>query len=225
MNLCMHQLRALVGVVEHGGIRAASRYLHLSQAALTKSLKQLEDDAGVPLLVRSSRGVTLTEAGQRRCTWAQLVTRQLDLAAEELRDAVGDPRGHVGIALTPFVMVQHLGRAFQWFRQRYPVVTVEVVEGLVARALPRLRDGTFDLAIVADAGDLPTGDFHCEAMLTTRQHMVVGADHPVLANPSPQALAALEWVLSGPPDGLKSCRLKAIFARARVTPLERIFAV
>ena len=60
-----HQLKALIGVVEHGGIRAASRRMHLSQAALTKSLRQLEEDAGLALLVRSPRGVVLTEAGKR----------------------------------------------------------------------------------------------------------------------------------------------------------------
>jgi len=59
----LHQLQALVGAVEHGSIRAAARAMHLTQAALTKSLRQLEDDAGVPLLVRGSRGVLLTEAG------------------------------------------------------------------------------------------------------------------------------------------------------------------
>lgn len=63
---------------------AASRQLHISQAALTKSLRQLEEDAGVPLLVRSPRGVSLTEAGQRLFARTRLVTRQLDLVAVEL---------------------------------------------------------------------------------------------------------------------------------------------
>ena len=52
-NLRLHQLKALIGVVEHGGIRAAARQMHLLQAALTKSLRPLEEDAGLALLVRS----------------------------------------------------------------------------------------------------------------------------------------------------------------------------
>ena len=222
MNLRLHQLRALVGVVEYGGIRAASRQLHVSQAALTKSLRQLEEDAGVPLLVRSPRGVSLTEAGQRLLTRASLVTRQLELAEDELREAGGDQEGLVRVALTPYVTVRHLGQAFKWFRGRYPRVLVEIVDGLVARAVPRLRDGSLDLAIVADTGDLPIGEFQAEPVLTARQHIVVRAGHPVLAAPTAQAVASLEWILSGPRDGLKSSRLKAIFARAGATPPERI---
>lgn len=81
---------------------AASRQLHISQAALTKSLRQLEEDAGVPLLVRSPRGVSLTEAGQRLFARARLVTRQMDLADDELRQAAGDPQGQVRVAPTAY---------------------------------------------------------------------------------------------------------------------------
>lgn len=222
VNLRLHQLRALVGVVEHGGIRAAARQLHVSQAALTKSLRQLEEDAGTALLVRSPRGVNLTEAGQRLLARARLITRQLDLAAAELRDAGEQATGHVRAAITPMVAIGHVGEAFRWFRLRFPAVSVELVEGLVARALPRLRDGTLDLAVVADTGDLPSGEFVSQHLLTTRQHLVVRQGHPVLADPSPAALARLEWLLTGPRDGLVSARLRGMFARAGVEPPDRI---
>lgn len=222
MEIKLHQMRALVGVVAHGGIRAAARYLHVSQAALTKSLRQLEDDSGVPLLVRSPRGVNLTEAGQRLFARASLVTRQLDMARSELQEAAGDPLGHVGIALTPYVILKHLGQAFRWFRQRYPKVTVEVVEGLISRTLPRLRDGSLDLAIVAHTSDLPTGEFELQPVLTTTQQVTVRQGHPVLHNPSLQAFSELEWVLSGPPQGLRGERLQAMFARAGTAAPQRI---
>lgn len=222
MDIKLHQLRALVGVVEHGGIRAASRQQHVSQAALTKALRQLEDDAGVPLLVRSPRGVSLTPAGQRLLARAQLVTRQIDLAAGELEHAGSDPRGHIGMALTPYVIVRHLGQAFRWFRQRYPQVTVEIVEGLVVRALPRLRDGSLDFAIVADSLDLPIGEFESRPVYTGAQHVVVRQGHPVLERPDVHALADLEWILSGPRDGVKSARLHALFARAGANAPKRI---
>jgi len=116
----LHQLQALVGAVEHGSIRAAARAMHLTQAALTKSLRQLEDDAGVPLLVRGSRGVLLTEAGQRLHARAQLVTRQIALARDELRQTRGDEDGEVRAGLTPYLMLTVLGDTFHWFRKRYP---------------------------------------------------------------------------------------------------------
>ena len=222
MDLRLHQLRALVGVAEQGGIRAAARHLHISQAALTKSLRQLEDVAGVTLLLRSARGISLTEAGQRLLARAHLVTQQIELAGEELRQTEGGQQGRLRVALTPYLILQHLGPLYREFRQHYPQVTLEFVEGLASRVLPRLRDSTLDMAAVADIGDLPHGEFTATPMFTLRQHFVVRQRHPVLRSPTPAALARLEWILTGPQDGLKSDRMKAIFSRAGVTPPEHI---
>lgn len=222
MNLRLHQLQALVAVVDQGGIRAAARHMHLSQAALTKSLRQLEDDAGQALLQRSSRGVHLTEAGQRLLVRARLVTQQLALAEAELQAQGDDWAGELHVALTPYLIMTHLGAAFRWFRQRHPRVAVEVAEGLAARVVPRLRDGSLDLAIVADMGDLPTGEFHMERLCTVAQHLVVRADHPVRAQPTPQALVALEWVITGPQDGFRTARVERLFAQAGLGRPSRI---
>lgn len=216
--LRLHQLKALVGVVEYGGIRAAARAMHISQAALTKSLRQLEEDAGIPLLVRSPRGVVLTPVGQRLYDRAYLVHRQLDLAHDELRQAAGDPRGQVRMALTPFVALQSLGQAFRWFRARYPQVAIEVAEGLMARVLPRLREGSLDFAVVADTGDLPDGEFNRETLLRSEQHIVVREGHPVLVATSIQALSELEWVLTGPSAHWHSERLRHLFEKAGHAP-------
>lgn len=221
MKLRLHQMRALVAAVEHGGIRAAARHLHVTQAALTKALRELEEDAGVPLLVRSSLGVRLTPAGERLHARARLVTRQLELAASELRQDGADGSGSVAVALTPFVTLLYLGPAFRAFRARYPCLSVETTEGLVSRVLPRLRDGSLDLALVADAGDLVGSEFTDELLLSVPQHVVVRAGHPVLADLSLAALSALEWQLTGPRDGLKSARLSAMFERAGAQPPAR----
>jgi DNA-binding transcriptional LysR family regulator len=194
----LHQLQALVGVVEHGSIRAAARAMHLTQAALTKSLRQLEEDAGVALLVRQPRGVTLTEAGQRLHARAQLVTRQLTLAQDELRQSLGDDRGQVRVGLTPYLMLTVLGETFRWFRKRYPRVELRLMEGLVTRVVPALRDGSLDFAIVADSGDVSPQEFHTTPLQKHPQALVVRAGHPVLRQPTVQRLCALEWVLPGP---------------------------
>ena len=185
MNLRFHQLRALVGVVEHGGIRAAARVLNISQAALTKSLRDLEADANLPLLVRSSRGVSLTPAGDKLLARAKLIVRQLDLASDELAQAADAQRGHINVACTPLASIS-----------RYPHVQVNLSEGLIPRALPRLRDGSIDLAFVADTGDLMAGEFTTQAIRSYRQVMVVREGHPVLRRLSAQAVAELEWIVT-----------------------------
>jgi LysR family transcriptional regulator of abg operon len=214
----LHQIQALVAVVEHGSIRAAARELHLTQAALTKSLRLLEEDSGVALLIRKSRGVVLTEAGQRLHARAQLVMRQVALAQDELQQAQGHNEGTVRVALTPYLMLTVLGEAFTWFRKRYPRIQLRLIEGLVARVLPSLRDGTVDFAIVADSGDVTPQEFQSTRLKKDQQTLVVRAGHPVLRQPTAAKLAALEWVLPGPFSQGMDEGLQVMFRQAGVLP-------
>ena len=122
----LQQLHVLLAVVEEGGIRAAARRLHLSQAAVTKSMQTLEEDAGQQLLVRKARGVLLTPAGERLLLRARAIARQVTLAQEELRQAAGEDAGTVRVGVTPFLTLTALGPAFNWFRQRFRQVEVQV---------------------------------------------------------------------------------------------------
>jgi LysR family transcriptional regulator of abg operon len=219
----LHQLQALVGVVEHGSIRATAREMHLTQAALTKSLRTLEEDVGVSLLIRKSRGVVLTEAGQRLHARAKLVTRQITLAHEDLKQSQGEDTGTLRVGITPYLMLTVLGEAFMWFRKRYPKVQLRLVEGLVARVLPSLRDGTLDFAIVADSGEVTHTEFDATRLLKEAQKIVVRQDHTIVGQPASAAkLAALEWVLPGPFANDLDDGLNTMFKLAGVQPPSQI---
>jgi LysR family transcriptional regulator, regulator of abg operon len=209
--------------VEQGGIRAAARALHLSQAAVTKSMRLLEEAAATPLLIRRARGVMLTEAGQRLLARARVISRQVALAQEDLRQAAGDVGGTLRVGVTPFLTLTALGEAFSWFRQRYPNVELQLIEGLMLRVLPRLRDGTLDIAAVAaDVGEIGDDEFNSRRLLRAPQRIVVREGHPVLADPSARALAALEWVLTQPIGGGTQPRIDAMFTLAGVAPPTRV---
>ena len=219
----LQQLEVLVAVVEHGGIRAAARQLNVSQAAVTKSMRLLEQEAGLPLLLRGARGIALTDAGTRLLARARVVSRQVGLAREELRQSVGEDTGSVRVGVTPFITLTKLGQAFSWFRQRYQGVQVQVMEGLMARVLPRLRDGTLDIAVVAaDVGEIQNDEFNCRRILQAPQRIVVREGHPVLADPSARALCALEWVMTQPIATGQQPRIDAMFALAGVAPPTRV---
>ena len=80
-----HRLKALVQVAESGSIRAAARALHLSQSALTKALRELEESVGAELLLRSYKGIEFTEAGTTLLSRARLALSILDKARDEIR--------------------------------------------------------------------------------------------------------------------------------------------
>src|SRR5690606_5127548 len=103
-----HSLRALLAVAETGTIRAAARALNLSQAALTKSLRELETEVGAELLTRSYRGVRLTEAGRILHDRAKVSRQQLETAQAEIRALSGAESGRVAVGVTPMVALSVL---------------------------------------------------------------------------------------------------------------------
>ena len=219
----LQQLEVFVSVVEQGGIRAAARQMQVSQAAVTKSMRLLEEEAGLQLLLRRARGIALTDAGTRLLARARLVSRQVGIAREEMRQMAGENIGTLRVGVTPFLTLTSLGPAFRWFRQRYPGVQIQLIEGLMTRVVPRLRDGTLDIAVVAvDVGEIQDDEFHCRRILQAPQRIVVRAGHPVLADPNAHDLCALEWVLTQPIADGQQPRIDAMFTMAGVAPPQQV---
>ena len=93
----------------------------------------------------------------------------------------------------------------------------------MTRVLPRLRDGTLDIAAVAaDVGEIGDDAFNCQRILQAPQCLVVRAGHPVLADPNAGALCALEWVLTQPLRAGQQPRIDAMFAQAGMAPPTRV---
>lgn len=196
MNLRLHQMRALVAVVEYGSIRSAARALHVSQTALTKSLKQLEEESEVGLLVRNSRGVRLTAAGEKLFVRANLISRQMELACEELHGSAHENGGSIRVAVSPMISFEQIGRAVQKFRHRYPRVRLTFFDGVTSRAVEQLRSGAIDCAFVGLVGDAFKDQFNVQPLHRFPLKIMVREDHPIRANPTAEVLSKMEWIMS-----------------------------
>ncbi len=219
MDIKLSQLRALLHVVEHGGIRAAARHLDWSQAAVTRAIRELEAATGRVLVQRGPGGTALTEDGRRVVARARLIERELQEAMAELQQAAREQK-QVIASVTPMVIAGALGQAYRWFRQRYPQVELSLFEGVVSQGLPALREGAVDFAIEADHRDL--GDeFACRELMTSNYVVVVRRGHPVLAQPSLAALGRFGWVFTVAPTSERIQRFLGFFAAAGLPPPER----
>lgn len=196
MNLRLHQMRALVAVVEYGSIRSAARALHVSQTALTKSLRQLEEEAEVCLLVRNSRGVRLTTAGEKLFVRANLISRQMELACEELNSAAHEGEGTIRVAVSSMISFEQMGRAVQKFRHRYPRIRLTFFDGVTSRAVDQLRNGVVDCAFVGVVGDAFKEQFNVQPLHRFPLKIMVREDHPVRSNPTAEVLSKMEWIMS-----------------------------
>lgn len=134
------------------------------------------------------------------------------------RDCRDAHASHHRLGATHAVCRHFTGQQISVVGDEYPQVEIEVAEGLVARVLPRLREGSLDFAVVADTGDLPEGEFTRKVLLRCEQHVVVRENHPILKASSLHALSALEWVLTGPRACWHSDRLNRLFEKAGHAP-------
>ena len=197
----LHQLQALVASAEAGSIRGAARALGLSQAAVTRALRELEASERLPLLVRAPEGIGFTEYGKALLTHAKLVLNQLEHAQNDLARMRGRVEGRLSVGVTPWITLTFLAETVLLFRERMPEVRLELYESLMAVAQPLLRDGSMDFAL----GQLQPGaaaqEFASEPVLTYETSVMVRAGHRREQARSIHELLDEDWVLNFAPDG------------------------
>ncbi|MEK7945507.1 LysR substrate-binding domain-containing protein [Pigmentiphaga sp. YJ18] len=190
----LNQLRDLVAIVEHGGLRAAARRLGVAQPLLTRSVRGLEKELGTPLFERQARGMVLTPLGRLFHERARGMVNELRRARDELAQAQGSGAGTViaGLSIMPHMGL--LPRALPAFRRRYPQVYLQLIEGLFPDLESQLRSGAIDFYLGAAPGTVPAG-FIVETLFSNTRAVVCRKGHPLARSRSLKALAGAEWAL------------------------------
>lgn len=191
-----HQLKALVQVAESGSIRAAARTMNLCQSALTKSLRELEEEVGVELLLRSYKGIEFTDAGHILLTRARLALSLLDKAQEEIALQRGGAGVRVSIAVTPLVGIRVLPQVLLEFERIHPAPRINLSEGFLTTLIPQLIDGRLDFAVaLADAANLPF-EIAFEPIGPVASAVAGRRDHPLVGARTWAELKDAKWVLN-----------------------------
>lgn len=203
MNL--NHLRQFIAVAESGSFRVAARTLNLSQSAITKSLKALEDELGVMLVNRGSRGSVLTDSGREFLAHALLIRNEIDVATQRLRQGTNGLRGTVDVGHAGSASIDLLPSVIRYFRARHHDVSISTHGGLTLKLLPRLLDGSLDLLIGPDVE--ATSSLNVMKMpLFTSQNVIIGRrNHPLRHARSMRDLAGAEWILTKELSQAGSC--------------------
>ena len=144
----LRQLRYFVRIVDLGSLSKAAADLYVAQPALSRQVASLEAELKVPLLVRSVRGVTPTDAGTALYRQAQGILRQLSRIPEEVRSAGGLPAGTVSVGL-PFSVSNVLTAPLvAEVRSRLPGVRVFVTEAVSSVLEEQLTGGRLDIGML-----------------------------------------------------------------------------
>ena len=108
----IRQLRAFVAIADSGTFTAAAQQVHVTQAAISMQIRQLETELGAKLFVRAPRRVVLTEAGEQLLQRARHILRDHDAAVDEVADLAGTQRGRLRIGSASAVVTTDVFRNF-----------------------------------------------------------------------------------------------------------------
>lgn len=140
-------LRSFVGVASAGSISRAAEQLHVAQPALSLQIKNMEQELGASLFERTHKGVVTTVAGARFLGHAIDILKRLDVAYEEVRDAVNEPSGRVAVGL-PQSLAQILTVPLvREIVSRWPEIQFQLIELSTGYIPEYLANGHIDLGL------------------------------------------------------------------------------
>ena len=157
--ISLRQLRYLIAVADAGSFSAAAELTHVAQPALSRQIGSLEEEVGVRLLVRSRKGVVLTEAGVRLYGLAHSMLERLGSVQRELRASEQRPAGVVNVALSPSVASMLVPKVVRELEARYPEIVLRVEDGLSLENARSLEAALIDFGIVPTADELVDVDY------------------------------------------------------------------
>jgi DNA-binding transcriptional LysR family regulator len=166
-------LRSFVSVADAGGFTRAGERVHRTQSTVSQQIKRLEDDVGQPLLNRTAKDVTPTEAGERLLSYA----RRLLALAEEARDVMARPgsEGAVKLGIPEDFAAYRLAKLLATFSRSRPGLRLDVRADQSTYLRRDIERGDLDLALIKrDAGE--KGGI---AVWPERVHWVTSKAHPV----------------------------------------------
>lgn len=141
----LRQLRSFIAVAEDGVISRAAQRLHLTQSALSRQIKALEEDLGVTLLDRGAHSVKLTQEGEVLLKEGRSVLERADATVAKVRAAGKAILLRIGYA--PTLTAGILPAAIEAFTQKHPRVRVELLDYSSLEMRTGLEQGTLDLAV------------------------------------------------------------------------------
>ena len=198
----LKQLRYFLGVCEAGSLLKASSRLHIAQPALGQQIAALEDELGVKLFARSTRGMALTPEGRTFAEHAKVVLTDADRAKDSVRNAATDPQGQVVLGLPTTVALAATVPIVQACRAKYPRIQLQVIEAYSGFLREWLQLGRLDLALLF--GDESDPDLLKRVLLEEALALVTPPAAPTLPKTLRlRHLQNMELVLPGREHGLR----------------------
>lgn len=214
----LNSIRDFVTVAERGSLRAAARQLAVTQPAITRSIQELEKELGVVLLERRAKGVSLTRMGEVFLRRSRAARGELDRAREELDQMRGEMHGQITVCMSGVPHMAMLPAVMPAFRQRYPDVKLNLLDGLLPSVEAELKDGIVDFYVGPTFNQEEVcRELKAEKLFDNVRVIVCRKGHPLADARSLGELVDAEWVTASVTYRAEE-ELAPLFARYGLPP-------
>ena len=148
MNIDFELYRIFYVVANHCNITKASEELNISQPAISKSIKNLEEQLGGQLFVRTKRGVVLTEEGKEFYNYIKQAIEYINNAENKFTDLINLETGCIKIGISTTLTKEFLLPYLERFHSLYPKIDIQIITYLTSDLMPKLRNGLIDIVIL-----------------------------------------------------------------------------
>ena len=148
----LRQLEYFAAVARHRHFTRAAEELYVTQSALSQQVRRLEEELGLALFLRTSRGVELTPAGADLLTRAESILAEVERARSDMDEHAGVSRGLVRVAATTGDALR-LPHALATFHSDHPGIRIGLRQGSSAEVVELVRRGGADLAVIGTLAD------------------------------------------------------------------------
>ena len=214
----IRQLRAFTAIAETRTFTAAAQRVHVTQAAISMQIRQLEQEVGIPLFIRTPRRVVLTEAGEKLLERAYLILREHDAAVAEIAELAGAEHGRLRVgSSSATVSAERLPQLFSEMLKVHPHVEITVTSGTSELLVKHILAGEIDVAFVS----LPVEARNVETEVLSHDQLVAIASprHPLSRQKVVSAFALSgEKLILGERGGNTRRLIDEFFAEAGLKP-------
>ncbi|QEQ96207.1 HTH-type transcriptional activator IlvY [Neptunomonas concharum] len=206
----------------HFGRASAACFISIS--ALSRNIRQLEDELGVVLFQRDNRSVVLTSEGEKFVLYSREAISRWDMIRNELAGSGNQLHGEVSLYCSVTAVYSILFDLFSRFRNNYPSIEIKLHTGDPEHAIARVIGGEDDISIAACPATLPRGlafqPITVSPLVFIAPAEQTDLDLPTIAPNSPEEWAKVPMVLSE--GGLARNRIDAWFKKMGINP--RVYA-
>jgi len=175
MNISLRQLRVFQVVARSGNFTKAGLQVGLTQPAVSRCMRELEQQLGLRLLDRTTREVTLTAAGRSLATRLDRTLDELDAVLLDVRGLASQQEGRVRVASSPTLSANLLPGCIARCQAQHPGLDLVVLDRIQEYALGSVLSGEVDFGVVIEPGQVE--DLHLEPILTEPFELVCAPSH------------------------------------------------